>query len=71
MENTIEHIDMKILPKEARRILLDFYIFLLERYTPKSNFDKKANAEESIIEDLLPKKVCNFVPLKREEIYGR
>ncbi|HLP62105.1 MAG TPA: hypothetical protein VK186_24910 [Candidatus Deferrimicrobium sp.] len=50
MENTIEQIDMKILPKEARRILVD---------------------EETIIEDLLPKKVCNFVPLKREEIYGR
>jgi len=27
--------------------------------------------EESIIDDLIPKKVCNFVPLKREEIYGR
>ena len=71
MENTIERIDIEILPKEARRMLLEFYMFLVERYTKKNNFDKKANDGESLLEDLLPKKVCNFVPLKREEIYGR
>ena len=71
MENTIEQIDMTVLPKEARKILMDFYMFLIEKYSKKSRFNEKTKAKESIIEDLIPKKVRNFVPLKREEIYGR
>jgi hypothetical protein len=39
------------------------------------NTDEKTDMmilpEKTIIEDLIPKKVCNFVPLKREEIYRR
>ena len=71
MENTIEKIDLNVLPEEARKILMDFYMFLVERYTKKSRVDERADDKEAIIEDLIPKKVCNFVPLKREEIYGR
>ena len=34
-------------------------------------FNKKKSDKEAIIEDLLPRKVRNFVPMKREEIHGR
>ncbi len=70
MENTLDRIDMQVLPKEARAILREFYLFLMERYKT-GKVEKKEIDETAIIEDLLPKKVRNFVPMTREEIYGR
>jgi len=70
MENTLDRIDMQVLPEEARSILREFYLFLMERYKT-GKVEKKEIDETAIIEDLLPKKVRNFVPMTREEIYGR
>jgi len=70
MENTLDRIDMQVLPEEARAILREFYLFLMERYKT-SKVEKKESDKAAIIEDLLPKKVRNFVPMTREEIYGR
>ena len=70
MENTLDRIDMQVLPEEARAILREFYLFLMERYKT-GKVEKKESDETAIIEDLLPKKVRNFVPMTREEIYGR
>jgi hypothetical protein len=63
MENTLDRIDMQVLPEEARAILREFYL--------SSKVEKKESHKAAIIEDLLPKKVRNFVPMTREEIYGR
>ncbi|MCK4761297.1 MAG: hypothetical protein KAW12_03795 [Candidatus Aminicenantes bacterium] len=70
MENTLEKIDMNALPDEARNMLMDFYYFLVEKYSRKSKAVEKTNDEEIVVEDLLPKKVPDFVPMKREEIYA-
>ena len=71
MENALEQIDMNALPDEARNMLMDFYYFLVEKYSKKSKVVENTNDEEIVVEDLLPKKVPNFVPMKREEIYAR
>jgi len=56
-------IDLDKLPKEAQKELIDFYEFLLNKYK-KRKVNKK-------IEEIIPKKVKSFKPLKREEIYER
>jgi len=70
MENTLDRIDMEVLPEEARAILKEFYLFLVERYKTSKVEKKEESDKIAIIEDLLPKKVPNFVPMKREEIHG-
>ena len=59
-----KEIDLEKLPEEARKELLDFYEFLLEKYGKK----KKNRLN---IEKLLPKKVKFFDPLNRDDIYER
>ena len=71
MENTLETIDMNVLPEDARSMLMDFYYFLVEKYSQKDKVEEKINNKEIVVEDLLPKRVPNFVPMKREEIYAR
>ncbi|WP_456400386.1 DUF2281 domain-containing protein [Persephonella sp.] len=56
-------INLDKLPEEARKELLDFYEFLLQKYT-KRKIKKK-------IEEIIPRKVKTFNPIKREEIYER
>jgi hypothetical protein len=71
MANTLDRIDMQVLPEEARAILKEFYLFLVDRYKT-SKVEKNQEMDRiTIIEELLPKKVRNFVPLKRDEIHGR
>ena len=60
----LKEIDLERLPEEARKELLDFYEFLLEKYSKKKK--NKLN-----IEKLLPKKVKFFNPLNREDIYEK
>lgn len=67
MENTLDRIDMQVLPEEARAILKEFYLFLVEKYKT-SKVEKKESDKVAIIEDLLPKKVRNFVPMTRDAI---
>jgi hypothetical protein len=59
----MQTINFNELPEEAQRELLDFYEFLLQKYK-KRKIKKK-------IEEIIPKKVKAFQPMKREEIYER
>ncbi|MCL5991679.1 MAG: hypothetical protein M1419_06205 [Bacteroidetes bacterium] len=63
---TDNFIDLTLLPDSAKQQVMDFYNFLLNKYTKKVRKKKK----NEILEQLLPKKVRNFKPLTREEIYG-
>ncbi len=56
-------INLDELPEEAQKELLDFYEFLLQKYKKKKRKRK--------IEEVIPREVKTFQPLKREEIYER
>ena len=56
-------INLNELPEEAQKELMDFYEFLLQKYK-KKKIKKK-------IEEIIPRKVKAFKPVKREEIYER
>ena len=58
-------INLNELPKEAQRELLDFYEFLLQKYKKRKKKKKKK------IEEIIPRKVKAFQPMKREKIYER
>ncbi len=59
----MQTINLDELPEEARKELLDFYEFLLQKY-------KKRKAKKKI-EEIIPRKVKTFEPMKREDIYER
>ncbi len=59
----IQTINLDELPEEVRKELLDFYEFLLQKY-------KKRKAKKKI-EEIIPRKVKTFEPMKREDIYER
>ena len=59
----MQTINLDKLPEEARKELLDFYEFLLRKY-------KKRKAKKKI-EEIIPRKVKTFEPMKREDIYER
>jgi phosphoribosylformylglycinamidine (FGAM) synthase PurS component len=64
----MEKIDLTLLPGEARRELIDFYEFLLEKYGSR----KEKNDMEDIKETLLINKVqidTKNWKFSREEIY--
>ncbi|MBI5323838.1 MAG: hypothetical protein HZB41_00905 [Ignavibacteriae bacterium] len=63
---TDNFIDLTMLPESAKQQVMDFYNFLSSKYNKKERKKKK----NDILEQLLPKKVRNFKPLTREEIYG-
>ncbi|MBK3333209.1 DUF2281 domain-containing protein [Persephonella atlantica] len=54
----MQTINLNELPEEARRELLDFYEFLLQKYKKRKRID-----------EIVPKRVKAFQPMKREEIY--
>ena len=56
-------INLDELPEEARRELLDFYEFLVKKY-------KKTESKNKNIDEIIPRKVKPFKPLKRDEIYN-
>lgn len=57
----MQTINLNELPEEAQRELLDFYEFLLQKY--------KKRKRKKRIEEIIPRKVKAFQPMKREEIY--
>jgi len=59
----MQTINLNKLPEEAQRELLDFYEFLLQKYKKRKTKKK--------IEEIIPRKVKSFQPMKREEIYER
>ncbi|GAB6072725.1 hypothetical protein JCM14244_11020 [Venenivibrio stagnispumantis] len=59
----MQTINLNELPEEAQKELLDFYEFLLQKYKKKKTKKK--------IEEIIPRKVKEFTPIKREEIYER
>nr|WP_163329296.1 DUF2281 domain-containing protein [Desulfurobacterium thermolithotrophum] len=63
MEQTLEKIDLELLPEEARKELIDFYEFLLNKYGVK----KRRNLPKGFYS---PIKVKSYIQIaKREEIY--
>ena len=69
MKQKIEKIDLELLPEEAKRELLDFYEFLVEKYVKSKKSLKKEVFFESVRKHtfILPEKY-NF---NREEIHER
>ncbi|TAL68039.1 MAG: hypothetical protein EPN82_11600 [Bacteroidetes bacterium] len=65
-ENSIT-IDLNLLPDSAREKLVDYYLYLFDKYGLK----KKKQQNGKILNRLLPKPVKAFKPFIREEIYGR
>ena len=63
-----ENIDLSILPEEAKKEILDFYEFLIQKYVRKVDFSENT---EILIEQLIPQPIRTFDTLKREEIYER
>ena len=59
----MQTINLNELPEEAQKELLDFYEFLLQKYKKRKRKKK--------IEEIIPRKVKVFQPMKRDEIYER
>ncbi|WP_029522823.1 DUF2281 domain-containing protein [Persephonella sp. KM09-Lau-8] len=59
----MKEINLEKLPEEAKKELIDFYEFLLQKYAKKRI--------KKTVDEIIPKKVKPFKPLKREEIYDR
>ena len=62
--------------RSNQKISLEKLIRRLKKQFEKESHSVKVEVRETneglqTVEDLLPKKVRKFVPLKREEIYGR
>jgi len=68
VKKTNQKIDIDILPEEARKELIDFYEYLMNKYGCSLQKGMHGNMRVS---DILPKPVKKFRPLKREEIYAR
>ena len=60
-----EMLDLTVLPSKARLEIKDFYQFLLQKYTQKSG----KGVKEEKLDNLLPKKISAFKPLKRDDVY--
>lgn len=63
-----EVLDLTVLSEEYRKEVVDYYYFLLEKYKK----EKRENGVSKIIDfedEILPKKVENFVPLESDKIY--
>ncbi len=67
MKSATQDIDLSILTDEARKELLDFYLFLVNRYGVKK--DKKGNKFKRLISN--PIKVNNIIIPSRENLYER
>jgi hypothetical protein len=60
-------LDLSGLPEEAKKELIDFYQLLIAKYTVER---LKSNAQDGKeLEELLPKRIKQFTPMKRDEIY--
>ena len=66
MADPIRTIDLSDLPQNAKEELLDFYHFLMQKYSKKGEKNKI-----DIKSDIFPQKVPTFTPLDREDIYAR
>ncbi len=63
-----KEIDLNILPDEYKKEVIDYYYFVLEKYKK----EKRENGISSVVDfedELLPKKVKQFIPLESEQIY--
>ncbi len=62
-------IDLSILPQEARDDLISHYFSLIKKHTGQKQV--KEITRQDFLNNLLPKPVKKFIPLKRSEIYVR
>lgn len=67
MSNTIEQLDLSMLPTEAQNELYDFYLFLKQKYQ-KTTITQNQDRRVKRLHEL---KIQSFTPLSRDEIYER
>ena len=65
----MERIDLSLLPEEARRELIDFYEFLLEKYGTKKRKGNIEDIEETLLINKIQIDTRNW-KFNREEVYG-
>ena len=64
----MEKIDLMLLPEEARRELIDFYEFLIEKYGTKKKKDNIKDIKELLLINKVQIDTKNW-RFSREEIY--
>ena len=64
----MEKIDLTLLPENARRELIDFYEFLLEKYGSRKEKNNIENIEETLLINKVQIDTKNW-EFSREEIY--
>ena len=71
MKTIKQEVDLSVLPEEARKIIYDFYQFMVQRYVHPKFKKEESDDKKKLLNKLLPKSVKRFTPLKRDEIYAR
>ena len=69
MSQASEQLDLSVLPEQAQSELLDFYLFLKQRY--KREISPDTQLGRTRMKRLNALKVAAFVPLPREELHER
>ena len=64
----MEKIDLTLLPEDARRELIDFYEFLLEKYGTRKKKDSIKDIEETLLINKVQIDTRNW-KFSREEVY--
>ena len=59
------------LPEKAKNEITEFLRFVIFKYQNYEQEDVENKIKYTEISDILPKKVEEFTPLKRDEIYAR
>lgn len=68
MVTTKQEIDLSILSEEAKRELIDFYYFLVDKYGRRTKVRKTTKFEKTVSN---PLKVKNIIIPAREQLYER
>jgi hypothetical protein len=68
MGTTKQKIDLSILSEDAKRELIDFYCFLVDKYGRKTKVRKTKKFEKTVSN---PLKVKNLIIPPREQLYER
>lgn len=68
MSTTRQEIDLSILSDDAKRELIDFYCFLVDKYGKRTKIKKTKKFEKIVF---TPLKVKNIIIPSREQLYER
>lgn len=69
MNNLGEKLDLSIFPEEVKNQLIDFYLFLVERYVQNKQEENRLISSKLPEEFYNPIKVDKYLEFNREEIY--